>query len=325
MNASYNVLNSHNLLELIFKISSKENPNEFLKYLPVCKRWNEIGQKILGKIWGQLKDPSKNYELKNNLNLIDAKEDCFNKQILNSTKFKLLAGLLYDCSDVNHRKEKVTLCLEELKVIGLCRTQCKALELIWKNHLSQEWKFEKVEQPEVNAKAQNIENYILLDKHQKCETINRFELNNTSLTVFPYCLLNSCKNLQTIRCDNTMLEEFPSVELTQLTYLSLKNNKISKIDLTGFPLLETLHMCNNLLEKINFNGNSKIKFLTLNNNKLTEIDLDPLVALEHANLKQNPLDLERFDCKKHGSLVLYDEPKDKEEEVKKHGNPCIFF
>ncbi len=321
MNTSNIVLNSHNLLEHIFKISSEENPTEFLKYLSVCKRWNEIGQRILGKLWIELKKcTSENCELKNivaYINLVEEEKHCFNKNILNSTKFKILAGILYNFSNKFYRKIKVTLCLEELKVIGLCRTQCKALELIWKNNFCQEWLFEKSNQLEVNARAQKIENYILLDKYQKWKIMDTIELNNIKLTVFPYCILNSCKNLKTIRCENTMLGEFPSVELPQLTYLSLKNNQIVEIDLTGFPLLETFHMGNNLLQKIDLAKNSQIKILTLNNNKITEIDLNPLVSLKHANLKQNPLDLEKFDPNSYGSIVLYDKPKD--------GNPSVFF
>jgi hypothetical protein len=122
MNSSNNILNSHNLLECIFRVSSEEDSSEFLRYLPVCKRWNEIGQRILGKLWEKLKQQANaNHELKNivnYINLVDEKEDCFNKKVLNSIKFNLLSGLLYNCSDVDHRKEKVTLCMEELKIIG---------------------------------------------------------------------------------------------------------------------------------------------------------------------------------------------------------------
>jgi Leucine-rich repeat (LRR) protein len=296
-------LNNKDIINYVFKLNSVDNPFEFLNYLPVCKRWNEIGQKILSQLWDSLKLHATKEDKLNILhyiNQLDRDEKLLTGIKLIGKKFRELAYLLHNCSEMKVLNKNLPVVIEDFHFIA----ERKALEIVWKNDLKEQWSYELMESPELDATAGQIEEYIAVEKNGTY----KFDFQELNLVVFPPCLLNSCQNLTMINLANNALSELPFIELKQLTYLNLKNNKFTAINLTGFPSLETLHMGKNSLDGIDVSKNPKMKYLTLNNNHLRTIDLEPLEQLTHADLRNNPL--ESFDCEKYGSIALFDEPKE---------------
>jgi len=137
-------------------------------------------------------------------------------------------------------------------------------------------------------------------------------LNNcvkTQATTQGWQQVNDIKKL---KCHGMGIKNAEGIQaLTQLTQLSLYNNKLEKIDLRKLKLLENVNIANNKLHSvevselphlhtlylfknrlsfIDFTGLIQLKKIRITNNQLKDIDISPLLSLEKAYFFDNKLE-----------------------------------
>ncbi|XP_015764625.1 PREDICTED: leucine-rich repeats and immunoglobulin-like domains protein 1 [Acropora digitifera] len=110
------------------------------------------------------------------------------------------------------------------------------------------------------------------------------------------------KNLQTLDCSFNLMKEIPSsalASLFQLTTLSLRSNRISKIEKNARNLIY-LYLQENDIEELpnkGFNGLSRLKILDLSKNRIKWLfpkTFAGLSSLEILKIQNNFLSLKNF-------------------------------
>ena len=102
--------------------------------------------------------------------------------------------------------------------------------------------------------------------------------------------LESLTQLQYLSLFNNKLKAVDVSGLTQLTYLNLANNRLQSVKLHGLQQLETLYLFKNKLTHVDFNGLSRLKKLRITNNQLKGIDISELISLEQGYFFDNQLE-----------------------------------
>lgn len=114
--------------------------------------------------------------------------------------------------------------------------------------------------------------------------------------------------LTALKCHSKKIENLDGLnQFTNLTSLSLFNNKIIRADLSAFTKLETLNLAKNKLTFLYVKNLSALESLYAFQNKLTEVDLTGLTALKKLRLAQNKItELNTQDLSALESAHLFD-------------------
>ena len=99
------------------------------------------------------------------------------------------------------------------------------------------------------------------------------------------------KNIGGITCDSKGIKNITGIEkMLNFKYISLKNNKLTSLDLSKNPRIEYIHADNNSIKTINLPVNGKyVKELTISSNQLTSINLKNAPELYHLDLRNNKI------------------------------------
>lgn len=96
--------------------------------------------------------------------------------------------------------------------------------------------------------------------------------------------------IKKLKCHSMDINEAQEVEyFSNLSYLSLYNNKLSHLDLTQLKQLEEVNLANNELASLKIQGLSQLKKLYLFRNHLKALNMQGLSDLYTVRLMQNQL------------------------------------
>ena len=94
-----------------------------------------------------------------------------------------------------------------------------------------------------------------------------------------------------VDCINTEIESTKGIEkLSSLTMLTLKNNGITNLDLSGNPILRELIVQNNNISNIDLSNNRNLIYIFLDHNDLSSIDLTNNLQVAQLDLSYNVLE-----------------------------------
>ena len=122
-------------------------------------------------------------------------------------------------------------------------------------------------------------------------------------------------NVVVFNADDCGIEsiEYLDMLMPQLERLSVKNNKLKVLDLSGFSWLEEVNAENNNISKINVKSKNKITRLSVNNNELNSLPINLLTSIERLDCNSNNIEilyvndcsrLSRLDCSNNNLTEL---------------------
>ena len=102
--------------------------------------------------------------------------------------------------------------------------------------------------------------------------------------------LEKFSNLTSISLFNNKLTAVDLTPFRHLTFLNVSNNRLISAKIAGLDKLETLYLFKNKLTHIDFSGLNKVKKIRITNNLLNNIDISPLTSLEKGYFFDNKLE-----------------------------------
>lgn len=102
--------------------------------------------------------------------------------------------------------------------------------------------------------------------------------------------LENFSQLSWLSLFNNKISSADLSQLTQLTHLNIANNKLTTINIKQLSKLKTLYLFKNKLTTINFAGLTQLNKMRITNNILDSLELSPLISLEKAYLFDNKLE-----------------------------------
>lgn len=102
--------------------------------------------------------------------------------------------------------------------------------------------------------------------------------------------LEHFSNLTSISLFNNKLTEVDLTSFKNLTFVNIANNRLKSAKIHGLKQLETLYLFKNQLTYIDFTGLTKVKKIRITNNLLNNIDISPLTSLEKGYFFDNKLE-----------------------------------
>jgi len=102
--------------------------------------------------------------------------------------------------------------------------------------------------------------------------------------------LQKLTQLTSLSLYNNKLKSIDLRDFSQLEHINIANNKLHSIYLTNLAHLQTLYLFKNKLTTIDFTGLSQLSKIRITNNQLSSLDISPLTSLEKAYFFDNKLE-----------------------------------
>ncbi len=102
--------------------------------------------------------------------------------------------------------------------------------------------------------------------------------------------LQVLSQLTSLSLYNNKLQQADLRAYNQLEHLNISGNKLKTVNVVGLNKLKTLYLFKNKLKTVDFKGLSQLKKIRITNNQLETLDISPLTALEKAYFFDNKLE-----------------------------------